>query len=388
LGWTSQEPQQSRTLRLSLRDFEPFVVKKIEMTSIKILVDSLADEGLTNAQMINAQEVVSRLNSDLFSVTMFVHGPPAQQIMARPNTRLIQLPARRQTIPILSHFLFGKQEILFYLKASPASRWYLKLRPLLPGRCVIASTIESQTDWKDETITPETKRLVEETVLRSDFLFSNSEFVKRSLEANYGLPSEVVPTGVDIDFFTPNGNRPPNLRPRVLFVGALRVFKGPQTVLDAARRYPQVDFVIVGDGVMAQQLRDRARRLTNIAIRGSLGRMAVREEYRAADIFLFPSRWEGSPRVLMEAAASGLPVIARKDYAPESVIDGTTGFLATTDDEMMARLAQLIANPNSCRTMGQAGRSHVARFSWDVIALQWQAIFTRMAHVKRKESRS
>jgi glycosyltransferase involved in cell wall biosynthesis len=354
------------------------------MKPVNILVDSLADEGLTNAQMINAREIVSRLNPDRFSVTMFVHGPPAAQISGRPNTRLIQLPGRLQTIPLLARFLFGKQDILFYLKASPASRWYLKLRTLGRSHCTIAGTIESQTDWRDETINPQTIRLVEETVLRSDCLFSNSAFVKRSLEKNYGLHSEVVPTGVDTDFFTPNWDRPANARPRVLFVGSLRAFKGPQVVLEAARRYTQADFVIVGDGVMAAELRNRAKDLPNVAMRGSLGRIAVREEYRAADIFLFPSRWEGSPRVLMEAAASGLPVIARKDYEPESVVDGQTGFLTASDDEMMARLAQLLANPGLCRTLGQSGRSHVARFSWDAITRQWETIFVRLAQSRRE----
>src|ERR1700730_12631581 len=92
-----------------------------KMKPINLLVDSLADEGLTNAQMIKAREIVSRLNPDRFSVTMFMHGPPASQISERPNTRLIQLPDRLQTITVLTHFLFGRQDILFYLKASPAS---------------------------------------------------------------------------------------------------------------------------------------------------------------------------------------------------------------------------------------------------------------------------
>jgi hypothetical protein len=82
------------------------------MKPIKLLVDSLADEGLTNAQMINAREIVSRLNPDRFSVTMFMHGPAAAEISGRPNTRLIQLPDRLQTIPILTSFLLGKQDIL------------------------------------------------------------------------------------------------------------------------------------------------------------------------------------------------------------------------------------------------------------------------------------
>lgn len=349
------------------------------MNPVNILVDSFADEGLTNAQMINAREIVSRLNPDQFSVTMFVHGPRAAEISNRPNTRLIQLPDRLQTVPILAQFLFGRQDILFYLKASPASRWYLQLRSLRRSHCVVAGTIESQTDWRDETITPQAIRLFEQTILRCDYLFSNSAFVKRSLQTNYGLPSEVVPTGVDTEFFEPQWGRPANSRPRVLFVGSLRTFKGPQVVLDAAHRYPQADFILVGDGVLAQELRDRAKGLANVVMRGSVGRTAIREEYRNADIFLFPSRWEGSPRVLMEAAASGLPVIARKDYEPESVIDGKTGFLAATDDELMARLAQLLASTDLCRTLGQAARGHVSRFSWDVITRQWEAIFTRLA---------
>jgi len=354
------------------------------MKPVNILVDSLADEGLTNAQMINAREIVTRLNPDLFSVTMFVHGPAGPEISGRPNTRLIQLPDRLQTIPLLAHFLFGKQDILFYLKASPAGRWYLKLRSAGQRHCIVVGTIESQTDWQDETTTPQTIRLIRETVLRCDHLFSNSTFVQRSLETNCGLRSEVVPTGVDIEVFAPNWDRPANARPRVLFVGALRAFKGPQVVLDAAQRYPEADFVIVGDGVMAQPMRDRAKGMANVIMRGSIDRTEIRKEYRKADIFMFPSRWEGSPRVLLEAAASGLPVIARKDYEPESVVDGETGFLAATDDEMMTRLSALLANPDLCRRLGRSGRSHMTRFSWDVITRQWETIFTRLVVAQRK----
>jgi glycosyltransferase involved in cell wall biosynthesis len=359
-----------------------------KMQRVNILVDSFADEGLTNAQMINAREIVSRLDADRFSVTMFVRGTPASQISGRPNTRLIQLPARLQTIPLLAQFLFGRQDILFYLKASPASRWFLSLRWLGRNRSVVAGTIESQTDWQDETITPKTRRLFEQTVLRCDYLFSNSAFVKRSLETNYGLASEVVSTGVDTEFFTPNGDRPPNARPRVLYVGALRSFKGPQVVLDAAQRCPHADFVVVGDGVMGHALRERAKGLTNVTMRGSLGRREVREEYRMADIFMFPSRWEGSPRVLMEGAACGLPVVARKDYEPESVIDGTTGFLSGSDEDLILRLRQLLADADLRRTFGTNGRSHVARFSWDLITRQWESIFTRLALGRRRDSQS
>jgi glycosyltransferase involved in cell wall biosynthesis len=329
--------------------------------------------------MINAREIVRRLDAERFHVTMFVQDRTEPGISSRPHTRLLHLPRRLKTPVILREFLFGPQDILFYLKASPASRWYLNLRALRADRCALVATIESQSDWRDETIPPRVRRLFEQTILRSDHLFSNSPLVKRSLQSNYGLTSEIVRTGVDTEFFTPNYDRPPNPRPRVLFVGALRIFKGPHLVLAAAQLFPQADFMLVGDGVLRQELQERSRSLGNVAISGALGRNALRQQFAQADIFLFPSHWEGSPRVLMEAAACGLPVIARKDYEPETVVDGVTGFLVGSDDEMMTRLGQLLADSHLQRRMGKCGREHMAAFSWDLITRQWETIFARLA---------
>jgi glycosyltransferase involved in cell wall biosynthesis len=357
---------------------------------VRILVDSFADEGLTNAQMINAREIVARLNPSRFAVSIFVRNRPAAEVKSRPNTRLIQLPPRFQTIPLFARYAFGRHDILFYLKASPASFWYMELRPSHERRCVVVGTIESQMNWQDAGISPQARRLFEQTILRCDYLFSNSQMVRRSLETNYHLPSDVIPTGVDTDFFSPNWQKPLNLRPRVLFVGSLRPFKAPQLVVDAAQRYPDSHFVIVGDGPIAQELRTRSESLANVTMRGALGRQAIREEYRMADIFLFPSRWEGSPRVLLEAAASGVPAIARRDYEAESVIDGQTGYLAADEDEMMNRLGQLLADARLRRAFGECARSHAERFSWDVIAREWETVFEKVAATlpKRRQSRS
>ena len=83
------------------------------MRPIRILVDSFADEGLLNAQMGNAREIICRLDPDIFHVSTFVLGKPDPRIATRKNTRLIQLPQRRQTVTILSEFLLGGHELLF-----------------------------------------------------------------------------------------------------------------------------------------------------------------------------------------------------------------------------------------------------------------------------------
>ena len=356
------------------------------MNPIRLLVDSMADEDGFNAQMTSARDVMSRLDPARFHVTTFCVGKPDARLVRRPATRLIQLPQRRQTLRILSEFVTGKHDILFYVKSSPAARMYMAMRPKWLDKRVVIGTVESQSDLKNEpTIKSEQIRLWERTVLRSDYLFSNSSSVRANLEKEYGLPSEVVPTGVDTKFFTPAWHRSENSRVRVLFVGSLRPFKGPQLLLRAAPRFPNAEFVIVGDGMMAADLEERVTRekLTNVRFARGLDVYALREQYRAADIFLFPSHWEGSPKVILEAAACGLPVIARADYEPETVLDGKTGYLGRGEDELLAHLERLIAGPDLRRSMGRASRTHIEKFDWDPITRQWEEIFLRLAPRKR-----
>ena len=352
------------------------------MRPIRILVDSFADGNGLNAQMTNARDILSRLDPARFHVSTFVVGTPDIRLVQRPETRLIRLPQRRQTPRILKEFMCGGHDILFYVKASPAAKVYLKFRHKWIDKRVVVGTVESQSDLRNEpTIKPEQVRLWEQTVLRCDFLFSNSSSVRTSLEREYGLSSEVVPTGVDTKFFTATSDRAPNKRLRVLFVGALRPFKGPQLLVQAAAQFPTLDFVIVGEGVLRPELelRVKEQRLNNVKFAGALDAAALRLQYRQADIFLFPSRWEGSPKVILEASACGLPVIARRDYQPETVVDRETGYLGSSDDELLDHLNRLSSSPQLRRDMGRAARAHSERFDWDLITRRWEEIFLRLA---------
>ena len=350
------------------------------MSPVRILVDSLADEGLPNAQMSNAREIIRRLDPDKFWVSTFCSGTPDPHIVARPNTEVIRLPASRQTPKILKQFLLGRHEILFYLKSAPASVMYMGMRQAVRDRKITIGTVESQCNLNCErTISKKTIRMWERTVLHCDYLFSNSSKVRDSLAGEYGLPSGIVPTGVDTDFFSPL-ERAANVRIRILFVGSLREFKQPQLLLDAALRFPSADFELAGDGTMCRELQNRIERenIGNAMLTGPQTAEQLRERYRRADIFLFPSQWEGSPKVILEAAACGLPVIARSDYRPESVLDGTTGFLVERDEDLFARLGELISNASLRREFGDAGRVHSQKFDWNPITRQWEEIFLHL----------
>lgn len=352
------------------------------MKPIRLLVDSFADADLFNSQMQNARDIVSRLDPERFDVSMFLCAEPHRNLARRPNTRFIRLGARRQSLRILSEFIWGRHSILFYIKASPASKAYMALRRLWRDNRVVIGTVESQLDLhNDETVRKETIRLLEQTVLRSDILFSNSERVQVSLHEHYGLNSELIPTGVDTKFFTPAWDRSANERPRVLFVGSLRRFKGPQLLVEAASRFPFADFVIIGSGPLDSELRAaiKQRGLANCEVAGGRYGEDLREQYRRADIFLFPSHWEGSPKVILEAAACGLPVLARRDYEPQTVLHGETGFLGGSDDEVLQHLRAVLADGELRLKLGRASRRLSERFDWDIIARQWEQLFLDQA---------
>lgn len=81
--------------------------------------------------------------------------------------------------------------------------------------------------------------------------------------------------------------------------------------------------------------------------------------FRLADVYVHPSTYEGMARVILEAAASELPVVATATGgAPESVIEGKTGFLVPVDDAaaLCDRVCRLIEDPAAAARMGRAGR--------------------------------
>jgi glycosyltransferase involved in cell wall biosynthesis len=144
--------------------------------------------------------------------------------------------------------------------------------------------------------------------------------------------------------------------------------------------------VIAGDGPMASELRDKVQtmQLANVSLCGVQPPDQIRRLYQEADLFLFPSQWEGSPRVILEAAACGLPVIARDRYHVETVVDGQTGYLVQSDEQLFQRLEQLLASPDLRRSMGEQGRRHIQQFDWDRIAGQWEEIFLQLAASGRR----
>jgi glycosyltransferase involved in cell wall biosynthesis len=157
-------------------------------------------------------------------------------------------------------------------------------------------------------------------------------------------------------------------RLRVVTVGRISPQKAPQRFRAVAERFSpcDADFVWIGDGELKSELMMTAPG-RSVSITGWIGREDVQEALLAADVFLLLSRWEGLPLSLIEAQLIGLPcIVSDIDGCREVVIDGVTGFICRSDEEVVSALQLLVDDPILRVKMGQAARQYsTKRFSLD-----------------------
>jgi colanic acid/amylovoran biosynthesis glycosyltransferase len=152
--------------------------------------------------------------------------------------------------------------------------------------------------------------------------------------------------------------------------------KGLATALRAfarfARAFPRSRFLIAGDGPLRRELEQLVQQLDLqkvVVFLGFLGQSQLRELYEKAHIFIHPSELppdsneEGIPNSMLEAMASGLPVVAtRHGGIPEAVTDGVNGLLVSErdDDGLANSLFKLVEDPARWKTLGVSASNTVA----------------------------
>ncbi len=231
--------------------------------------------------------------------------------------------------------------------------------------------------------------LERESLRRADRVMVFSRNIRSQLERFYGIDPHTVtvnPPGVDSERFRPRppdeeilrslGLDPP--RPRILFLGRLSPEKNLIFLLQALTpllREDRADLLLVGDGPLRAILEEEIDRLDL----GSSARVLPPTErpedfYPLGDIFVSPSRYESFGQTILEAMASGLPVIALKSAPPkiltaaaEIIEDGRSGYTVAEDPaELRNRVEELLASPDLREEMGKRGRQICReRFNWD-----------------------
>jgi len=223
-----------------------------------------------------------------------------------------------------------------------------------------------------------------------------SEDMKSDL-VRIGCPAGKIhihyPNGVNLDVFTSFQRQARKGRKAVILnIAALEARKGQQDLIVAFARvfqsFPNAELRIAGEGPLKNGLEKTIRALgvkDHVRLLGHLSYEKLPEELGRADIFCHPSVTsaagdkEGIPTIILEAAATGLPVVATRHAGiPEAVVEGRTGFLVQERDPsaLAERILRLLGDASLGRRMGRAGRDHVRdRFELGKLAGKRRAVY-------------
>lgn len=187
---------------------------------------------------------------------------------------------------------------------------------------------------------------------------------------------DIWPRGVDTDLFSPlrrstqmrDAWHVADNRPALLYVGRVSREKGLDLLPALSRRlharHCEHRFVIVGEGPLLEQLK---REMPDAVFTGVLPRNGVAEAFASSDLFIFPSRTDTAGNVVLEAQASGVPVVISGDGGPrENMIAGVTGLVCHSDDATAwaNAVAGLLRYRSRHQEMARAAREYARTRSW------------------------
>lgn len=198
---------------------------------------------------------------------------------------------------------------------------------------------------------------------------------------------ELVANGVDLEAFTPDGltaARQPG--PLVVQVGRLSQQKGQDRSIRALAACPSrsVRLRLVGDGPDAAQLAALAAELEVADRVEFVGSVDPRPHLRAADIVVLPSRWEGLSLVLLEAMATGKPIVAADCSGSDALADAGVLIEHHVDEravtELGAAVHRLLGDPGARADLGRAARVRAEqRYSLTRTIAQYRSLWLESA---------
>lgn len=317
-------------------------------------------------------------------------GPLGEELSREIPTHS-QLIASKWDIGVLGRLtrLFRRREAAAVVTVGAGDKMFWgRLAAWRAGVPVVLSAIHS-TGWPDgigrlnRMLTPITDRFIGVAEPHGRYLIEQEGFPPAKVN--------VIPNGVDCDRFHPSVDGSSIRRelgistrtPVAGIVAALRPEKNHALLLDAfaavRQSVPDAALLIVGDGPERPALEAQIARLglaDSVHLLGT--RSDIPQLLAAMDVFVLTSRMEANPVSILEAMATGKPVVApRVGSIPQSVIDGETGYLSEPNDPQTTadRLVELFLHPARARAFGAAGRQLVeSRWSLEAMVEGYQSL--------------
>ncbi len=200
----------------------------------------------------------------------------------------------------------------------------------------------------------------------ADLVLAPSSFVRRTIEQYVDKKVALAPYGVDTQQWHPGYFDAPEDEIRFVYAGQISIRKGIPLLLQAWEKaaLPNGRLDLVGIWQLAPEKQRALPR--NVFHAGPCSREELRARYQSADVFVFPSYFEGFGLVVTEALACGIPVLASDATAGPDVLDESCGrtFASGNVDELVEQLRLFHAKRDVLPQMKRAARAKAETLSW------------------------
>ena len=294
------------------------------------------------------------------------------RVWAALSNRLVARYVRRHGVP----------DVIHAHAALWAGRVAVRMARTLSRPCVVT---EHSSVVMRGALTPSERHEANRVYRQADAVLAVSRVLLQAVEAIAGSPlGRVVPNAVDFEFFSlpaaPRRREPFTYLCVCNLITNKRVDRLIAAFASASNACPGSRLVIVGDGPDAGRLRrlaDQSAVARQVEFAGGLSPEGVRARLWTANALVLPSAFETFGVVLVEALATGIPVISTRCGGPEDIVEPELGLLVEGDDDE-ALAEAMVAVTTRTYPEGDLRRRAMARFSFENVARMLLGVYRRL----------
>ena len=210
----------------------------------------------------------------------------------------------------------------------------------------------------------------------------------------FGLAAQAIPNIVDVSQFSFRVRRP--LRPHLVCTRGFHPYYCVDLVVRAfaevQKTFPDARLDLVGGGPLEKDIRNLVRKmkLTGVDFKGVATRGEIGRFYDEADIFINASRLDNMPVSVLEAFASGMPVVSTEPEGMRYLVDhGRTGLLSAPGDAtaLAQNVIRVLQDAELADRLVSNARQEFQRYSWPVVREQWLEVYRALASCEMKAAR-
>lgn len=214
--------------------------------------------------------------------------------------------------------------------------------------------------------------------------FSISNCIADSVKKFWGVDSEVIPFGtIPICPKVDKKNKIKN----IIWVGNVKANKRPQYLVQIAKAFSNLQFKMIGDGDMLEDLKSvcMEENINNIKFYGRIPNSQVYQEMQESDLLLMTSEYEGLPKVIQEAAQMRLPSIyINENYNVDFIADGVNGFAVSDLKTMQEKIQFLLDDRITYQKMSSSAYESIQPYTWKNVIKQYEKYFEKIYEQKNK----